>query len=332
MFQLGRDGVAIVVYGVIATPQDAVVVGQPVVVKLVGGVEQALPAAPAERRHLLRRQRLGHQHVVVHGGDVAADGPDQRREAVGGQHDPLGPQPATRRRQHHAVGQLVQRRHRRQLVQAHAQLDAGAAKTPCQAGRVDQRGAAPLPDAAQVGGRVDLRAHLVLAEPVAVVAVLPHHRHEPAQLLDLVLIAGDQDRPRPLPAAVDAVALDRLLDAVQVLAPQPLQLVDLVGEPAEAVGQAMGQGRIGEPAVAAACACGDRRRLQHHDVAGGIVLLGLQRRPQAREAAADHGQRAAALARERVGRGRGERRVQPEGAWRRLDPGGAAHEGGSRIW
>jgi hypothetical protein len=128
------------------------------------------------------------------------------------------------------------------------------------------------------------------------------------------------------------VALDRLLDAVQVLAPQPLQLVDLVGEPAEAVGQAVGEGRVGEPAVTAAGAYGHRRRLQHHDVAGGIVLLGLKRRPQAREAAAHHGQRAGGIAREPVGRGRGERRVQPEGTRLRLDPGADVHEGGSRIW
>jgi hypothetical protein len=112
LFQLSCDGVAVVVYGVIAAPQDPVVVGQPVVVKLVGGVEQALPATPAERRHSLRRQRLGHQHVVVHGCDVAADVADQRREAVGGEHHALGPQPAIRHRQHHAVGQLVKRRHR----------------------------------------------------------------------------------------------------------------------------------------------------------------------------------------------------------------------------
>jgi hypothetical protein len=150
-----------------------------------------------------------------------------------------------------------------------------------------------------------------------------------AQLVDLVRRAGDRDVARPLPGAVDPVALDRLLDPGQVVAPQPFERPDLIGEPLNAVRQAVRQRGIGEPAVAAGRAIGDRTLLEQDDVAPGVVLLRLQGGPEAGETAADHGQRARLLPRERLRRGRPQRRVQPVRPRLRIPPA-ARH--GSRIW
>src|SRR6185437_1232692 len=46
------DAAAVVVHGVVAAEQDAVVAGEPVVVELVGRVAEALTAGPADRREL----------------------------------------------------------------------------------------------------------------------------------------------------------------------------------------------------------------------------------------------------------------------------------------
>ena len=80
---LGRHAAGEVVDRVVAAPEDPAVVGLAVVVEQVRDVGESLPAVPADRRALLRRQRLGHQHVVVDGHDVAPDRAHERRERAG---------------------------------------------------------------------------------------------------------------------------------------------------------------------------------------------------------------------------------------------------------
>ena len=64
------DAAAEVVDRVVPAEQDAVVARQPVVVELVGHVSDPLPARPADGGELRIRQRLGHEHIVVHGNRV----------------------------------------------------------------------------------------------------------------------------------------------------------------------------------------------------------------------------------------------------------------------
>ena len=96
--QLGRHPAPPVVDGVVAAPQDPVVLGEPVVVELVGDVGQALAVAPADRRQLRRRERLGHHAVVVDRHDVVAQPAQQRLERVGAQGDPAARTLGERRR------------------------------------------------------------------------------------------------------------------------------------------------------------------------------------------------------------------------------------------
>ena len=77
---------------------------------------------------------------------------------------------------------------------------------------------------------------------------------------------------------------------VEVLAAEPLERRQLVGEPARARSQAVRERRDDEPAVAPARAEAGRLGLEHDDVARRVVGLGVQRRPQPREPAADDAQ------------------------------------------
>jgi hypothetical protein len=69
-----------VVDRVVAAEQDPVVGAQTVVVELVRAVGEALAVLPADRVVLLRRQRLGHQRVVVDGHGHQPVALEQRRD------------------------------------------------------------------------------------------------------------------------------------------------------------------------------------------------------------------------------------------------------------
>ena len=92
-----------VVDGVVAAPEDAPVVGEPVVVEQVAGVGEPVPLGPADGRALLGRERLGDQGVVPHRHDVGRQPAQQRRRnAFGAQRDLARHHLAVRRRETHA--------------------------------------------------------------------------------------------------------------------------------------------------------------------------------------------------------------------------------------
>ena len=84
----GINRTAVAVDGLVAAPEDPIVVGQSVIVEPVAGVADPLPVPPADLIELLTRERLADQHVVVDRDDVAAELPAQRRKRVGGEQDP----------------------------------------------------------------------------------------------------------------------------------------------------------------------------------------------------------------------------------------------------
>jgi hypothetical protein len=75
---------------------------------------------------------------------------------------------------------------------------------------------------------------------------------------------------------VDPVSDDGGFDAVEILPAKPFERVELVREPVQAVGFAVGQAAGTEAAVAAGGGPADGRRFDQDDVAAGIGLLGLQ--------------------------------------------------------
>ena len=89
---------------------------------------------------------------------------------------------------------------------------------------------------------------------------------------------------------VDSVSGDGGFDAVEVLPAEPFERVELVREPVQAVGFAVGQAAGTEAAVAAGRGPADGRRFDQDDVAAGIGLLGLQCGPQTGVTAADDDQ------------------------------------------
>ena len=260
---------------------------------------------PPHRRQLLGRQRLGHQRVVVDRHGVPAHPLDQRREGVGAECDPAGADgPAGLGPHEHAVAVLLQAGHGGALVDADAEPLGGLGQSPGQTGRVQERVVVTAPEAGQVRRGGDLGPDGVLVQERALVGLL--------QPRDLVRLGGHRQRAGELPRAVDPVPPDRGLDLREVLLPEPLEGVDLVGEPLLAVVATVGQRRRAEPAVATGRRPSDALRLDQHHVAAGVTLLGEEGGPEPGVPTADHHQ---------VRRDVGGQRRPGVGARGRVEPG-----------
>ena len=159
------DLAAEVIDGVVAAPQDPVVRGEAVVVELVAQISQALPVAPADRPSLLRRERLGDQHVVIDRNGVPAHTPDQGREGVGAErHVPRGHGRSLLGVQPQILPGPIDPRDRGVLGDPDAERLGGAGQAPGELGGVEQGGVIAVPDTRKVGRRVDLGPYLLLAE------------------------------------------------------------------------------------------------------------------------------------------------------------------------
>ena len=321
---LGADAAPAVVDRVPAAPQDALVLGEPVVVEHVAGVRQRLPARPADRVELLRAQRLRHQRVVVHRHHVQPEPAEQRTERVGREHGAPCAHRAPRRAQLHAVAGALERGDGRALVDAHAPLLAGARQPPRQARGVED-GRVVVPEAGEIRGRVDLGAQLLAVQPGTRDARAFVLLARLAQALDLPRGAGDLHLPRPLPAAVDGQVADGRLDGREVLVTELDEPRVLRGEELLPLADPVRERRHADAAVAAARLPAGGAGLEHDDVGRRVLLLGEERRPEAGEAGADHGEVAGLGAGERRPRGRRRRAVEPVGyrlgLAQRLQPG-----------
>ena len=103
LVEVPADAVAPVVDRVVAAVEDAVVGRQPEVVELVAAVGQPLAVGPAERGELRRRERLGHEHVVVDRQHAPAHRAQERRIRARREHDAARPHTAGRAREDDAA-------------------------------------------------------------------------------------------------------------------------------------------------------------------------------------------------------------------------------------
>ena len=161
-----------VVDGVVASEQDAVVGGQPVVVELVGAVADPLAVRPADRRELLRRERLGRERVVVDRHDERPHPSHERREGVGTQGHLGGCErcqsavtTSTR------AGPLASIGHQGALVERDAQGLGRFGQAPGELRGMHQDCVVAVPEAGPVRGRRDLCPYLVAVEEAAVSAL-----------------------------------------------------------------------------------------------------------------------------------------------------------------
>lgn len=227
---------------VVAAPEDAVVGGDPEVVELVGPVAEPLPPLPSDGAELVLGEGLGRQGVVVDGHRVQPHAPYQGREDVRAQRDMAGQHAAVRRADGHAGSGAGQFETGRVLVDPYPEVLAGPLQPPGEPGRVEHGDTPPVPEAAQERRRVDLRAHRV-----AVQEVQPREAGrgrllvQLAEIFELMGLRGDGDVAGALEVAVDGVALDGRLDAVEIALTQVLQRPQLAGPAAESVGEAVGE-------------------------------------------------------------------------------------------
>ena len=168
------------------------------------------------------------------------------------------------------------------------------------------------PQAADDDGGVDLRPCLGRGEDLGRLAVIGG---DPRPLVEAVGLPGcgrEGQAAGLLEVAVDALPADEGDQLVVVARALGLEDVDLVGEVAQAVGQAVGQAGLDDAAVPPAGAVAHDLLLEQHDVRRWRRVLELDGRPEAAEAAADDDHVGLALALEGwfgwVGRA-----VEPEG-------------------
>ena len=109
------------------------------------------------------------------------------------------------------------------------------------------------------------------------------------EFVDLPGLDGYVHCAGPFGIAVDCVAVDGVQKVVEVLVAEPQEGVQLIGPVGEPVAEAVGEGCLAEPAVAAAGAEGGRLGLEHDDPAAGVCLGGEESGPEAGKAGShDH--------------------------------------------
>ena len=217
---------------------------------------------PADRGPLLRRERLGDQHVVVDRHHVAADRPHQRREAVGREHDAAGAHRARRRSARRRPASSAQRRRPACARGSRTpSSDARARQAPGQPRRVDD---ARCRCAAR--GRRGTSASRARAAPPrgrGTPRRSPYARSSSAyvgQLLRLVRRGRDDQVRRSARSGVDAEPLQRRLDARQVLGPSRSSSSISSGKRARPFGSPWVSDASHETPVAAAAAEADPAR------------------------------------------------------------------------
>ncbi len=134
----------------------------------------------------------------------------------------------------------------------------------------------------------------------------------PGELVGLPRRDGDVDLAGRAERGIDAVAVEVGEQRVVVLVSEAHERVDLVREVRQAIGDAMGDGGREEPTVSARGTDPGLARLEHEDVASGVVRVGLQRGPQPGVAGADDDEIGVGGSGERRGRIGPTGLVQPE--------------------
>jgi hypothetical protein len=103
-------------------------------------------------------------------------------------------------------------------------------------------------------------------------------------------IDGHREFPAPFDLGIDIVALQRVGEALGVVVAEAFERLEIVREDALGVGEAVHDRGGDDAAGAAGGAMCHLRRFDQNDVAARVGLLGLDRRPEPREAAADDDQ------------------------------------------
>ena len=170
----------------------------------------------------------------------------------------------------------------------HAPLPRDPGDAPAQLGRVEHDVAARRPVEAGVPERgVDLGPGSVPVQELEVLPVLGRLVDPRPELVDLVGLVGQGEHAGLLEVALDAVLAGEGDEPVEVVDALALEALQLVGEVPDAVGEAVGQARLAEAAVAAGRPERDGLRLQDDDPQRRVRVGQRDRRPEAREPGAD---------------------------------------------
>ena len=205
----GADRAAVAVDRVVAAPQDPVVGGQPVVVKLVAQVAD-VPGARASRLVALRGiERLGDEHVVVDRRDVAPDRAHERRVGAGREQHAARVDDAALGDHRDAGRVLAELPDRAVLVDAHAGSHRRRAQAVGELAGVHERGPGPRPQRRRrYIGEFTSRPDLLGVEQLRVVPEPPRKLGLLVEVGELARLERDDQIAGRLELRVDPEALE----------------------------------------------------------------------------------------------------------------------------
>ena len=139
LLMTGLDASAEMINGIVAAPENSIVGGQPVVVKLVGLIAEPLTILPAKGGELIAAEGFGHEHVVPDRNRCSLHTSDRSLERVGRQQTLACAYPPRFGANLHPRAMAGKPLHGCLLVDAHPQLANRPQKAPCQPGRIHDR-------------------------------------------------------------------------------------------------------------------------------------------------------------------------------------------------
>ena len=214
------DLAAPVVDHVVAAPEDAVVLGESVVVELVRDVAESLTVGPTNVGQLCGCERLGDHAVVVDRNHVMVQPLEQWLERVCCKCNFASAHCAERRAHDDTHAVFVDRDRFGVFVNGDAKRLGCGLETPHKSGWVDNGRAIFAPQATRVGRGVDLAAHCCAVEQLDFLTQRAELLVIVAEFIEVRLAvrrSGDVDDAGALVVAVDVVPLDGGFDLVEVL-------------------------------------------------------------------------------------------------------------------
>ena len=166
------------------------------------------------------------------------------------------------------------------LVQAHAKIQTGFAKSPREVRGVDD-GRVEAFDPAEEDGRFDDALDLVAVEKLEMDIVLFCECDDFVERVEKIRLGGEVDFTCALVITFDVESRERRFDLREIVDAERVKRFDLTRPTRLPVEKSMCNGRVHEAAVASAGADGGFTRFEDDDVAGGVFLLGEQGCPQA---------------------------------------------------
>ena len=175
----------------------------------------------------------------------------------------------------------------RVFEQAHAQSERRSFQTAYQLSRVHRAAALPRPGTAVKNRRLDFSLYVRLVELDRIVAILEIEFVVFIDGIEPIVADRNLHLAAPIDIAIDLIAFDALFECIHVFTAESFEFGNVLGKNTLGIIDAVHHRGRHDRSWSPAGAVGDAFGFDQHDIACGILLLRLDRGPEATESAAD---------------------------------------------